>query len=321
MKPGETVARWHPVGYDPGRMSGPLHALGPVPQVRRRHPGRVVFEWWHGRTASWRAPRVTQLFMRYSEKNATYRWPWERHDAAEIRYVDRGRLICVTSRGRTPVDVGQLILIPPGEPHATESDPSRPANVLMIKFGSPGLLARLPGLGALTCRPVAVNTTQSRILSDLYECLRGGPVGAIGRPVLLVQLLLVSLADRDSAGTSAGGESVDGTGFASRVRTYVTARLGQRLSLSEIARGLGCSISRLAHEYRRETDETPHRLILRLRLECAKEFLRRPGTSVKQAAFAAGFSSPEGLWRTFRRVEGVTPRLYRRMLEGQLTAR
>ncbi|MEU6577530.1 AraC family transcriptional regulator [Streptomyces sp. NPDC046805] len=59
----------------------------------------------------------------------------------------------------------------------------------------------------------------------------------------------------------------------------------------------------------------PHKLHLRLRLEMARELLRR-GSAIAEAAYATGFHDPSHLTRVFTSAYGVTPAVYRTTFRG-----
>jgi len=63
--------------------------------------------------------------------------------------------------------------------------------------------------------------------------------------------------------------------------------------------------------FRKSTGETPHRFVLRNRIERAKEMLRAPEPRVLDVAVACGFKTQQHLARVFRRVYGASPTEYR----------
>ena len=94
-----------------------------------------------------------------------------------------------------------------------------------------------------------------------------------------------------------------------RVLTYIQAHLGENLPLVDLALVAGASTSHFAKAFRQSVGETPHRFIVRQRVEHAQRLLRAKGSEVNlsEAAFQAGFSSQSHLTRCFRAVCGRTP--------------
>jgi AraC-like DNA-binding protein len=60
------------------------------------------------------------------------------------------------------------------------------------------------------------------------------------------------------------------------------------------------------------TGTTPHRYVLRARIERAQELLRMTGLSVAEIAAAVGFAGQSHFCTAFSRETGVTPTRYRR---------
>jgi len=71
------------------------------------------------------------------------------------------------------------------------------------------------------------------------------------------------------------------------------------------------SVSALAHRYRAATGETPMTTVKRARLDLAKGLLAK-GYRLKEIASQVGFADEFHLSKTFKQVEGVSPRAYHR---------
>jgi AraC-like DNA-binding protein len=91
----------------------------------------------------------------------------------------------------------------------------------------------------------------------------------------------------------------------------------EAVSLDTVATGVGLSASRFLHLFTTSVGVPLRPYVLWLRLQCGARELAR-GTSVTEAAYAAGFSDAAHFTRTFRRMMGATPR---QVLQGGLTAR
>ncbi len=94
-----------------------------------------------------------------------------------------------------------------------------------------------------------------------------------------------------------------------RVRAHIQAHLGEKLPLADLAAVVGVSTSHFAKAFHRSVGETPHRFLVRKRLEYARELLRPAGGAMPlaEAAFQAGFSSQSHFTRCFRAWYGLTP--------------
>jgi AraC family transcriptional regulator len=86
------------------------------------------------------------------------------------------------------------------------------------------------------------------------------------------------------------------------------------LDLQALATESGYSRSHFLRMFRASTGCTPHRYLLQLRLERAKELMRQKGASLIDIAATCGFSSHAHLSKVFRQLVGVPPSEYRRNL-------
>jgi len=96
-----------------------------------------------------------------------------------------------------------------------------------------------------------------------------------------------------------------------RIRELVHAKMGDDLSLDEMAQSIGLSTAHFARMFRKSTGETPHQFVLRQRVERAKAMLRVPDVRVLDVAVACGFTTQQHFAQVFRDVCGVSPTQYR----------
>jgi len=91
------------------------------------------------------------------------------------------------------------------------------------------------------------------------------------------------------------------------VEAFIRSRIDQPLSVEDLARHAGQSLSSFAHRYRELAGESPYRTIVRLKMEAAKHLLVQENKSVKETADRLGFSSEFHFSRCFKRMEGLSP--------------
>jgi AraC family transcriptional regulator len=96
-----------------------------------------------------------------------------------------------------------------------------------------------------------------------------------------------------------------------RIEELVHAKMGDDLSLDEMAQSIGLSTAHFARMFRKSTGETPHQFVLRQRVERAKVMLRAPDTRVLDVAVACGFKTQQHFAQVFSDVCGVSPTRYR----------
>ncbi|MEO6243862.1 MAG: helix-turn-helix domain-containing protein [Opitutaceae bacterium] len=92
-----------------------------------------------------------------------------------------------------------------------------------------------------------------------------------------------------------------------RARGFIAQRLGEELSLREVAAVAHMSTFYFCKVFKTATGLTLTDYIARARIERVKELLLNPHMRVSEAAFAAGFQSLSQFNRVFRRVTGESP--------------
>jgi AraC-like DNA-binding protein len=91
-----------------------------------------------------------------------------------------------------------------------------------------------------------------------------------------------------------------------RVLEYLRAHLAEEISVERLARVAGLSPSHFSTLFHASFGESPHRHLLRLRVERARELLEK-GADPAAAALAVGFCDQSHLGRHMRRMLGITP--------------
>ena len=98
-----------------------------------------------------------------------------------------------------------------------------------------------------------------------------------------------------------------------RVEAIIEDRLGEDISLAELAAEANLSKAHFARAFRHSTGMPPHKYQLNARIEYAKRLLRRGNTTLIEIGMACGFGSQSQFIRAFNRVIGVTPGVWRRL--------
>lgn len=96
------------------------------------------------------------------------------------------------------------------------------------------------------------------------------------------------------------------------VREVMTARLGEPVPLADLATAASLSVSQFTRRFKAGTGQTPHRFLMRLRVEQACRLLRTTTLPIAEVAVRCGFSHQEHLTRVLRARLGTTPAVLRR---------
>jgi len=88
-------------------------------------------------------------------------------------------------------------------------------------------------------------------------------------------------------------------------------RLEGSVSIDELARQCGLSVSHFSRAFRRSTGLAPHRWLMQRRVQVAKDLILFEAIPLAQVAVACGFADQSHFTRTFASLIGLTPARWR----------
>jgi AraC family transcriptional regulator len=97
-----------------------------------------------------------------------------------------------------------------------------------------------------------------------------------------------------------------------RVKELIEAKLDGEVPLAMLAAECGLSLSHFSRAFRRSAGTSPHRWLLRRRVELAKERLRDPKLRLSEVALSCGFADQSHFTRVFNDLFGTSPGAWRR---------
>lgn len=98
-----------------------------------------------------------------------------------------------------------------------------------------------------------------------------------------------------------------------RVKELMSATLMQEVPLSRLADECGLSIRHFTRAFRQSTGVSPHRWLLKYRVEHARGLLSNRGLSLSEIALACGYADQSHFTRAFTAMVGVSPGAWRRV--------
>jgi AraC-like DNA-binding protein len=97
-----------------------------------------------------------------------------------------------------------------------------------------------------------------------------------------------------------------------RAKDLIDRDFAKPLDVPALAREAHASRAHFVRSFKKAFGETPHRYLLRRRIERAKELLRNTGLSVTEVSLAVGFRSLGSFSSAFRQLVGEPPGAYAR---------
>jgi transcriptional regulator GlxA family with amidase domain len=93
----------------------------------------------------------------------------------------------------------------------------------------------------------------------------------------------------------------------------MSATLSEDVPLARLANECGLSVRHFARAFRQSTGTSPHRWLLKQRVEYARELLGNRGLSLSDVALSCGFADQSHFTRVFAAMIGVGPGAWRRI--------
>ena len=95
-----------------------------------------------------------------------------------------------------------------------------------------------------------------------------------------------------------------------RIVDYIEANLTEEISLSDLALEAGLSKFHFSRLFKDAIGVTPHKYVVKRRIEQAAQVLRRGDVTIAQVAHRFGFTDQSHFTRVFKQVKGVTPKRF-----------
>jgi AraC-like DNA-binding protein len=150
------------------------------------------------------------------------------------------------------------------------------------------------------------------LLAEARAAVKRDPSAAewcLDRLELLLAQTSSTVCDDERAAVRSGGLA---PWQAARVKRYVDANLGDRLSTAELAKLVRLSGNHFSRVFKASLGCPPHEYIVRCRITRAKELMLQTDTPLSQIAVACGLADQAHLSRLFRRLVGASPSGWRR---------
>lgn len=230
-----------------------------------------------------------------------------------IHYVARGAGTFHREGESRRLGAGDGFLIYPGETTTYVADIDDPWEYYWVGFSGVGAQPLLERAGISDRRPVFHLT---RPADEVADCIRaihthasfstGGELRALGQLLHFLSLVM----DEAPASRKQRTDTVQSDYVATAVR-IIQERHGDRLTVEEVARGVGIDRTHLFRAFKSCLGVGPQQYMVSFRVQRACQLLLETDMPVRAISDYVGFSSPTHLGVAFRRLHGLSPRDYR----------
>jgi AraC family transcriptional regulator, arabinose operon regulatory protein len=233
-------------------------------------------------------------------------------DQAIFKYCVKGLGWCELAGERFEVGPGDLMVIPPREPHAYGSSSSRPWTVHWFHAIGEHLDLLLHELGVSRRQPI-VHLGQDGRLVALFEDLEQALADDYSPSELLYasQLLGHLVGTMIKLHRARPSSPPDAAERVLQSASRMKERLDTSVRVAELASLAHLSPSHYSALFRRLTGCSPRHYLTRLRMDRAASLLVSTRCSIKTIAAMLGYDDPLYFSRTFRAGRGVSPSRYR----------
>ncbi len=251
-----------------------------------------------------------------------YRCPFHLHQLAEIAYITSGEVMVKTLDKITVAKAGDMVFVPPYQPHAFFSEDGKSVKIWLLLF-SHSLALDIFGHDNTFDRYSNVVFTPSEELSlfiskqlfdtkeQLIDISKSDlpKIKAIIYPILNEYLQNVSAVSKQSGLSS--NTAVD-------TLKYLSMHfMDENLTLNDISKAIGYSPSQISHTLSSALGVNLKTLINSMKIDYAKYLLLFSEKSIYNISIESGFSCERSFHRAFKKVTDVTPLEYRRTRKKQ----
>jgi len=264
------------------------------------------------KTQQWHGLRVEQQYLPVSE-------------TPEMTSI--GHLICVHLSKPLSVDYqqnskwhncmmkpGDLFLIPDGASHAARWEEA--GELLVIALESDLINKVAPeAVKGKNFELIPAQGEQDGLVTNIAlafkeELESGGRGGELYRDTLTNALVARLL--RNYSATSVVDESKGGLDKRKLklVLDYIQTHITEEITLAQMSQIADLSPFHFSRIFKESVGVSPNRYVNQCRVEKAKRLLEQQQISISQVSAACGYSNPSYFIRQFRKIMGVTPKVY-----------
>jgi len=254
--------------------------------------------------------------------HATYvqqTFPRHAHDGFAVGVIETGALGFYYRGQNVVAPPGTINLANPGEIHTGQAEGDHGWTYRMFYMPADTLQA---AADKMSPRPTDFPFFEKGVIEDrrlarkihtLHTDLESGHLTSLESEARFLDMLTSLIARHADAPPAAHGP-VRAALEIQRTQDYLSACYAEDISLDGLADIACLSPFHFAREFKKETGLPPHTYLIQLRVKKAREMIAA-GKSIAMAAIESGFTDQSHLNRHFKRITGITPGQYSKIVQ------
>ena len=229
-----------------------------------------------------------------------------------LEYVIRGGGSLRLNNRHHKLQPGTVFSYGPGVAQTISADPEDPLVKYFVDFSgaqSKGIL-RSCGIPAGNVTQMGLPHELQNLFDELIECGQRGRPGANDLCAKLLECLALRIVESQIPHESA--ETLSLLSY-QHCRKHIEENFQRLKSLEQLAGECHLDAAYLCRLFQRYDRQSPYKVLMRLKMNLAAEWLEQPGALVKQVAERSGFRDQFHFSRAFKNVLGVSPNTFRRL--------
>ena len=255
-------------------------------------------------------PQARPLYVTLAQYSAEWNSSLHTHTCSELFFITGGRGRVQVQSESFPVAVNDLVVVNTGVPHAETSQTDAPLEYIVLGVEGLETFSSSGGYALLHLRAGwdELLFCQRMIFQEAREA-RPGFAGVCQR---LLDVILLRLMRQEGFALSQGQPGRRSSRECDLVRRYIDNHFKENLSLDQLAAIAHINKYYLVHAFRKEFNTSPINYLISRRIQESRFLLSETDHTLSQIAQILGFSSLSYFSQSFRRLEGVSPKEYRK---------
>lgn len=240
------------------------------------------------------------------------------HQCVEIFYVMKGSGSFQVEDVNFPVQKDVIVIVNSGVEHTETSDPRDPLEYIVIGIkGSEFLLKNQQDRRYCVLKGAANNRQILNYMQYIATEIADKKDHCEVAVHSALQLLAVHLLRSQSIVISEAPTSKTGLKCV-QIKRYIDSHYKENITIDTLSKAVFLNRSYLIHIFTKEYGEPPISYLVKRRVAESRYLLAQTDYSISEIGLMVGFSSASYFSQSFNRIEGLSPKEYRRRAKAEM---